>query len=277
MSKKYMVRCDIEGVTGVVSYEQAEPGKGEYGQRMFMSDLLALLDGLREGGADEVVIYDEHYYGRNIDMAAMPSWASAICGKPPYLSDWPGGLDKSFTGVILLGFHSKAGTKRGLLNHSYELDIQDLRLNDVSVGEIGMEAAIAGDYGVPVVMITADSAGVAEAENLFPGICSVVVKESLSESGGRCYPVKVTAAKIQEAAEAIVVNPPMVKPYKVGKKVRLEVELRDGSYLDGVLKLFKEEMIDRKTLLIKGKSATDVWAKYWQKKLDVQAMMDNRA
>jgi len=105
MSKKYVVRCDIEGVSEVVSFEQAEPGKPEYafGQRMFMADLLALLEGLKAGGADEVVIYDEHYYGRCIDLSVLPDYA------------------------------------------------------------------IAGDFGVPVVMVTADSAGTAEAEALLPG------------------------------------------------------------------------------------------------------------
>ena len=97
---KYMIRCDIEGVSGVVSYEQAEPGKPEYdfGLRMFKSDLCACIDGLLEGGADEVVIYDEHYDGRNIDPTWLPERVSFISGKPPYRADWAGGLDASYAG-----------------------------------------------------------------------------------------------------------------------------------------------------------------------------------
>ena len=183
-SKRYMVRCDIEGVSGVVSYEQAEPGKREYafGHEMFMSDLIALLQGLNAGGADEVVIYDEHYYGRNIDMGELVCNVSAICGKPPYRPDWAGGLDASFAGVVLLGFHSKFGTPGGLLHHTYELDIRDLRINGVSVGEIGMEAAIAGDYGVPVVLVTGDSAGVAEAPIAMPRSAAASAGASLIPS-----------------------------------------------------------------------------------------------
>ena len=208
--EKYMVRCDIEGISGVVSYQQAEPGKAEYelGRRMFQSDLIALLEGLLAGGAKEIAIYDEHYYGRNIDPAWLPQGVTAICGKPPYRADWPGGLDETFDGVILLGFHSKAGTRGGLLPHSYELDIKDLRLNGVSVGEIGMEAAIAGDWGVPVLLVTGDSAGMAEAQSLLPGVEVVVVKEAISESGARCHPLSATAAWIRAAAEAIVRTPP---------------------------------------------------------------------
>ena len=273
--KRYMVRCDIEGVTGVVSFEQAEPGKPEYefGQRMFMCDLMALLEGLNAGGADEVVIYDEHYYGRNIDMEELPVNASAICGKPPYRADWAGGLDESFAGVIVLGFHSKFGTPDGLLHHTYELDIRDLRLNGVSIGEIGMEAAIAGDYGVPLAMVTADSAGVAEAEALLPGTVGVVVKESLGETGGLCYPVVVTCERIRSAAQRLVEEPPDVQPYAVGDTATLEIELNDGPYLDTVRSTLSGDMKDERTLAISEKTATAAWAAYWERKLVCQRKM----
>jgi len=275
MTKKYMVRCDIEGVTGVVSFEQAEPGKPEYefGQRMFMCDLMALLTGLSAGRADEVVIYDEHYYGRNIDLEELLVNASAICGKQPYRADWPGGLDESFAGVILLGFHSKFGTPGGLLHHTYELDTRDLRLNGVSIGEIGMEAAVAGDYGVPVIMVTADSAGVAEAEALLPGTVGVVVKESLGETSGQCYPVAVTSERIQSAAQRVAESPPPVQPYKVGDTATLEIELNDGPYLDAVRDTLSAEMTDERTLVVTGQTATAAWAAYWEEKLVCQAKM----
>jgi len=274
-----MIRADIEGVSGVVSYDQAEPGKPEYayGQRMFMADLLACVEGLLAGGADDVVIYDEHYCGRNIEMDKLPSQVSAICGKPPYKADWPGGLDPSFSGAILLGFHSKFGTPGGLLHHSYELDIRDLRLNDVSVGEIGMEAAIAGDWGVPVLLVTGDSAGVAEAEALLPGVRTVTVKDSLSEIGGRCYPLACTSRNIRTAAQGIVTSPPAVVPYCTGNPVTLEVELNDGLYLDAVHRTLGADMTEARTLLFRGPTATSVWAGYWQTKLRCQRCMQERA
>ena len=274
-----MVRCDIEGVSGVVSYEQAEPGKAEYafGQRMFMADLLALLQGLKAGGAQSVVIYDEHCAGRNIDLGALPPFASAICGKPPYRRDWSGGLDDTFEGVILLGFHSKFGTPGGLLHHSYELDIRELRLNGTSVGEIGMEAAVAGDHGVAVLMVTGDSAGVAEAEALLPGTVGVVVKESLGLRAGLCYPLSVTTARIREAAKKIAQNKPAVKPYTVARKVKLEIEFNDGPYLEAARRLCGDALTDDRTLELRGSTATEVWADYWTKKLQCDSGMEGRA
>ncbi len=271
--KKYMIRCDIEGVSGVVSYEQAEPGKSEYelGLQMFKSDLCACVNGLLEGGADEVVIYDEHYYGRNIDAAWLPDKVSFIAGKPPYRADWAGGIDESFAGVVLVGFHSKYGTPGGLLHHSYELDIANLDLNGTSVGEIGMETAVAGDYGVPLVLMTGDSAGCAEAEALATGTVTVTVKESLGETGGGCLPSEITAGMIRNAAKAAVTNPPVAKPWTLGNDVILTVSFNAGPYADAVRRLNKDDLNDNNDLVITGDSATAVWAAYWQKKLEAQA------
>ena len=267
--KKYMIRCDIEGVSGVVSYEQAEPGKPEFafGQRMFMSDLLALIEGLNNGGADEIVVYDEHYYGRNIDIDMLPENVTAICGKPPYRKDWAGGLDETFAGLILLGFHSKRNTGE-LLHHSYEPDIKDLILNDVSVGEIGIEAAIAGDWDIPLVMITADSAGVKEAEKLIPGLVGISVKEALSADGGACLPAKLTAKIIREAATGVVKNPPPVKPWKIYSP-ELVVVFNSGPYHEK----FRELYHCGQSITIPSETVTDCWAKYWQMKLAAQEAM----
>jgi D-amino peptidase len=275
VNKKYMIRCDIEGVSGVVSYDQAEPGKPEYafGLRMFQSDLCACLDGLWMGGADDIVIYDEHYYGRNIDPSWLASNVKFIAGKPPYRSDWAGGLDDSFTGVILLGFHSKYGTPGGLLHHSYELDIRDLRLNGISVGEIGMETAIAGDYGVPLMLVTADSAGCKEAEALVVGVKTVAVKESLGETGGLCRSLDLTAELIKESAKEIVENPPSSKPWRCGKPVTLEVEFNPGHYADSIRRLYPEDIDASCALMIHGETATAVWAEYWKRKLEAQRRM----
>jgi D-amino peptidase len=270
--KKFMIRCDIEGVSGVVSYEQAEPGNMEhaFGRRMFQSDLCACIQGLQEGGANEIVIYDEHVCGRNIDPAWLPENVSFIAGKPPYRADWAGGLDETFAGLILVGFHSKYGTPGGLLHHSYELDIRDMRLNGRSVGEIGMETAIAGDWNVPLLLMTGDSAGCRECEALIAGVRTVAVKESLGESGGLCQPLSRSAALIREAARAVATEPPAGAPWRCGPEVVLEVDFNPGPYADAVRDLYADDLDGDGALVIRGRSATAVWADYWQKKLETQ-------
>lgn len=274
-TKRFMIRCDIEGVSGVVSYDQAEPGKPEYefGLRMLKADLTACIDGLLAGGADEIVVYDEHYYGRNIDPSWLPRGVSFIAGKPPYRTDWPGGIDDSFAGLVLLGFHSKFGTPDGLLHHTYELDIRDLRLNGTSIGEIGMESAIAGDCDVPLLLATGDSAGMAEAEALVPGVRTVTVKESIGQTGGGCLPLPVSTGLIRQAAEETVKSPPSVEPYLAEPEVALEIDLNDGVYLDVVRSRFGNRMRGDRTLALRGPSTTALWAEYWQMKLQAQARL----
>jgi D-amino peptidase len=273
--KKVMVRCDMEGVSGVVNYDQVTPGRPDYafGQRMFMHDLLALLDGLQAGGVDEVVLYDEHKTGCNIDLERLPACVTSICGKPPYRANWPGGLDDTFDGMILLGLHAKAASVGALMPHTYEHVIADLRLNAVSLGEIGLEAAIAADCGVPTLLVVADSARAAEAERLLPGVPTVAVKESLWESGAACLPLAVTAQRIHDAARTIATSPPPVELLSVHSPARLEIELHAGRYLDAFARLFATPMLDERTVMIEGPNTLTVWAQYWQMKLKVQATL----
>lgn len=264
--KKYMIRCDIEGVSGVVSYDQADPEGAEFemGRRLFMGDLTALLQGLNDGGADEIIIYDEHFRGRNIDLDALPENATAICGKPPYTAEWAGGLDSSCTGLILLGFHSMRGTG-AVLHHSYEPDIKELTLNGYPVGEIGIETAIAGDWGVPLQLISADSAGVREARELVPGVTGVTVKQSLGPSAAACPAGAVTRRALREAAEAVAPPPPATEPWQL-KDPQLRVVFNPGPYLEAFRRLFDVD----DSVVISGRTVTQCWADYWHMKLQAQ-------
>lgn len=270
-----MVRCDMEGVSGVVNYDQVTPGQPDYafGQRMFMHDLLALLDGLHAGGVEAIVLYDEHKTGCNIDLEGLPDYVTSICGKPPYRADWAGGLDASFDGMILLGLHAKAGTQGALMPHTYEHVIADLRLNAVSMGEIGLEAVIAADCGVPTLLVVADSAGAAESERLLPGVPTVAVKESLSEAGAACLPLAITAQRIHNAALAIATTPPQLELFSTGSPACLEIELHTGRYLDAFARLFANHMLNDHTIVLDGPNALTVWAQYWQMKLKAQATL----
>ena len=78
---KIMIRTDVEGVTGVTSYEQAEGS--ELGRAMLMNDLQAVIDGLLADGDHDIVVYDEHTDGRNVDLRELPEAVAVICGKPP--------------------------------------------------------------------------------------------------------------------------------------------------------------------------------------------------
>lgn len=270
--KKYMIRCDMEGASGVVSYTQSVPGRPEYesGKKLFMEDLLALINGLNDGGANEIYIYDEHYYGRNVDISLLPDNVTVCCGKPPYREEWAGGIDESFTGLIMLGLHSKTGTKDALLNHTYESDIKDIRINGVSVGEIGVEAAIGGDYGVPLILVTADSEGTKEASELIEGVVTVTVKESVDVTGALCYPIAMTRRMIYDAAKAVAQGQMDIKPYKVESPVKFEIDLFDTPYTERFKGLFGSIM-QGNTVILEKSTANACWASYWKMKLEASS------
>ena len=264
--KKYLVRTDIEGVSGVVSYDQATPGTLEYneGRELFMGDLLALIRGLNDGGADEIYLYDEHCYGRNIVIDRLPENVFTYAGKPPYTPDWAGGLDSSFTGIILLGFHSKADSGSNLLNHSYESDIKNIDINGLSVGEIGNETAIAGEAGVPLVLVTGDSEGIKEAKNLVPDVKGIVVKESCSEFGGMCYPTILTHKWIFEGAKEIarMQDAELPAPFSIPGPVTMKIDFFDTEFSRRYLQQYGEAVFHGETVL-------SCWAQYLKAKKDM--------
>lgn len=278
MKSKMMVRCDMEGLTGVVNPAQVTMGTPEYrfGRRMLMHDLLALVEGLRDASVDEIVCYDEHATGRNVDVDDLPSYVSVICGKPAYRPEWAGGLDASFMGIIMLGLHAKAGTAGAVMPHTYEGAMTDLRLNGKSVGEIGMEAAIAGDFGVPTLLVVADSAGAAEAEATLPGVRTVAVKQSLSATGAWCSSAALTARQIRSAAAACASSaaPPT---FRLTAPVKFEVDLCPGPYLDAARALVPDRIHGDATITLTGPNATSVWSEFWQISLRTYARMKREA
>lgn len=260
----------MEGISGIVSYEQADPCKSEYQKslRLFMSDLNAVLNGLFDGGADEVHIYDEHYFGRNIDISELKSSIGLdrifiYMGKPPYRKDWAGGLTSDFSGLILLGFHAKKGTENALLHHTYESDIDDILINNQSVGEIGVESLIAKEMGVPFIMITADSEGVKEALAMEPDVMAVSVKESLCESGAICQPIQLIYDMIYETAKKAAIKNWEKPAMHRNIPVHMSIKLANTTY--------KREYLRRFSLPeFTGASVLECWAEYWHNKIEVQ-------
>jgi len=249
-----------------------EPGRAEYpeAREAFMAEILALVEGLRQGGADQIAIYDEHWFGRNLQVDRLPSGVIAYCGKPPYRDSWAGGLDATFIGLILHGFHSRAGSG-ALLHHTYEPDFEGIEINGTPVGEIGMEAAIAGDFGVPTLLVTADSAGCEEAGALLPGIATVGTKESFGPTGAGCLPLSDTLAAIRKAGMEVAAAPPKVAPLRFAAPVELALDFREGPYLAALRRRAGASMPSPRRLVLKdGKSVTELWGRYWNLKLQCQ-------
>jgi D-amino peptidase len=260
---RFMIRCDVEGVTGVVHPAQAAPTGAEYayGVAMLRHDVNAVVEGILSTGDHDIWIYDMHYYGRNLDVSQLDARVRVVCGKPVYRPGNVGGLTSAFDGLLMVGLHSKAGTGE-LLAHSYEHQIKDLLLNGVSVGEIGIEAALAGELGVPTVLVAADSAGCAEARKLLGDVPTVAVKDSIAPNAGVCYSAARTGALLREGGRSAVAAVPRVKPYRVAPPVTLVIQLEEGPFANHVRTKLADGVQTDGRVKITADSLAVAWERY---------------
>lgn len=174
---KIYLMTDMEGCAGILnSVDWVLPGGRWYekGCSILTGETNAVIAGLIDGGADEVVVFDGHGAG-GIDPLLLDSRAQLMRG--PF--DYPLGLDKSFSGVCWVGQHAKAGTPHSHLTHTGGFNRIDESINGISVGEYGAVAFCAWELGVPCIFAGGEEAFAREAETLTPGIVTVSVKRGL--------------------------------------------------------------------------------------------------
>lgn len=273
---KIYIIIDMEGVTGVVSPDkQAKPGSPGYeeAREFLMSDLNATVEGALEGGASQVLIYDMHYYGLNVILDKLHPKAKIIMGNP-HIVPPEMGLNNTFDGMLMIGFHAMAETEGALLPHTYSYDMKALYLNGVLMGEIGMEASIAGSYGVPLIMISGDSKGIEEGKEIVEDFEEATVKYAIDDEGAVCLPLSISKEIIKEKALSAVKRINDFKPYKVPKsgdpksRYSIDLEFYEANFVDKALaaveKIDKEiipwaKKMSEKKIALKGNNLPLLW------------------
>jgi D-amino peptidase len=201
------VSVDMEGISGVSGGDQTSPGGAEYGRSrtLMAEDANAAIRGAFAGGATAVVVNDSHGGQRNILPEDLDPRASLISHsfKRHGMME---GLDDSFDAVIFVGYHAKAGSPRGLFAHTGSGVVKDLRVNGRSVGEGGMNQALAAWFGVPVVMVSGDDVAVAQTREVAPGAEGVVVKRAINSRAVELVPLAEARRAIEAGARAGVAS-----------------------------------------------------------------------
>ena len=224
---KIIMLVDLEGVSGIVNNEQqVKPGAPLYQEARdyLLSDLNAAIEGAIEGGATEITIFDMHYFGLNLNLGKIHPKTWVFMGKPRKIYPLLKEVYQKADGFMMIGFHAMAQAPGGLLTHSYDHSIKSLYLNGILVGEIGMEAAIAGSYGVPLIFVTGDSEGVKEAKNLLVEIETSIVKYAINEHSALCLPLAVTYKEIKEKAKRATENINQLTPFRLDPPYTLDVD-----------------------------------------------------
>lgn len=220
------VATDLEGASGVFRFAQTrDTASPLYAQAMeyLMGDIAALVRGLREAGAARIVVADGHGRGDNFIPHLMEPGATYVTGGPRRLTE---GLDRTFHGVVLLGYHAMKGTADGVLNHTHR-STTEMRywFNDRESGELAMAALLAGGLEVPVIMVTGDTATCREArEFLGRSVITVATKRGIGREAAELYPLQETRAAIFEGAGKAVEAISSCRPYKLPAPIRCRRE-----------------------------------------------------
>lgn len=226
---RILISADMEGATGVTWTEDVIPGSEQWQRfrKLFTGDVNATAAGLYEGGATDILINEAHSSQRNLLLEAVDERVRLLTGRHKPLSMMQG-IDSGVDGVVFTGYHAGAG-EDGVLSHTYlENQITRVWLDGVPASEGRLNAALAAEHGVPVLMISGDDKTCEDAADYAPDAVGVAVKECVSRYAAICLPPARTAQALTDAATLAMKRAGRAEPRPAPH--RIEVEF-DASHL----------------------------------------------
>ena len=177
---RLFISVDMEGISGLEKIEECFLGMPAYhiGRQIMAGDVNAAVQGAIDGGAEDIVVADSHGYMCNIRPSDLHHKAKLKSGMKRVLCQFKG-FSHRFDAAFLIGQHSKAGTTDGILSHTWIPAFKDVRVNGISVGEYGLNAYLAGSFGVPIIMLSGDDKVIEQARLIMADIEYAEVKKSL--------------------------------------------------------------------------------------------------
>ena len=254
--KKIYISADLEGVVGAVTGEQLVPGGFEYNRfREFMTgEVNAAIKAARAAGATEILVADSHGNGQNLLIEKLPKDVKLIRSWPRPLGMMEG-IDSSFDGVIFTGYHSSTDNMEGVRAHTFSsARLTSVKVNGKVMSEGSWNAAVAGEFGVPVIMIAGDDAAVNEVKALIGNAEGAIVKESISFHSAKSLHPDAAYDLIAEKTSYAVKNIKKYKPYKIKGPLTVSVSFKQyqPSQILSYLKMFKRT--DSHTIEFKAKN-----------------------
>lgn len=257
---KIYISADMEGVVGVVTDEQLGPEGFEYERfRRFMTnEVNAAIDAARAAGATEFVVSDSHGNGQNLLIEELPDDVTVIRSWPRENS-MMAGIDKSFDGVIFIGYHASTNNMRGVRAHTMSsANITSLRLNGMTMTEGGINAAIAGKFGVPVIMVSGDDIAVAENQVIIGDIEGAVVKWSSGFHSARTLTPEAAYEVIRTRTKSAIDRIEEFQPYVLETPITLELSLKHYQPVELLAYLSNVERVNSHTIRFVGEDMTEV-------------------
>lgn len=228
---KLFICADMEGATGIVHRDQLVPeGGAAYvaGCKLLTADINAAIEGAVDAGFDEVVVSEGHAHMRNVVLEDLHPAARLVRGPATYANKplcQIAGLDESFALAFFVGFHSRAGTPRGLLSHTWAgAIVHEITVDGRVLGETGINAAICAGFGVPVGLVCGADDVAREAVETLGDVETAITKKAMGFNLAECWGPKATYARIREAARRAATRRGDFRPYAVQTPVVAELE-----------------------------------------------------
>jgi D-amino peptidase len=226
---KVYISADMEGIAGVVSPEQLGPTGFEYPRfREFMTaEVIAAIEGAREAGATDILVSDSHGNGLNLLIERLPADVRVVRSWPRPLGMMEG-IDSTFAAAIFIGYHSGTTNLAGVRAHTLSsANYAGVALNGVQVPEAGLNAAIAGHFGVPVALISGDDVAVEEARRLIGNVEGVPVKRAISFHSASTLTPQAAQVLIKQRVKAALARRENLRPYRLAPPVRLDLTFKN--------------------------------------------------
>ncbi len=231
---KIFITTDLEGVSGVVHPEHTMwDGRRHHEARQWLTDdVNAAIEAAVEMGATEVLVCDGHSSARNLLVGQLHPAAMLMFGRSGRRLGQMEGIDASFAAVFQIGFHARVGTP-STLNHTTNSGVlTHSTINGRAVGELDLNAAIAGEFGVPVAMASGDAAAMAEMKDLCPWAETAVVKWPVGMYAAKIMaPVKEQAV-IRDAVRRALARLDEMQPVTFDKPTTIELGFKDTALAD---------------------------------------------
>lgn len=223
---RIFISADMEGTTGAVTAEQLGPGGFEYQRfrEIMTNEVLAAIEGARAAGATEFVVADSHGNMQNLLIERLPDDVTVVRGTPRPLSMMEGIQEGHFDGAIFLGYHASASNTEGVRAHTMSsARLSEVRINGMPASEGLNNAAIAGHFGVPVIMVSGGDAAVNEVAGALGDAERAVVKHAIGFHAARTMTPEAAYALIREKAQAAVARIDSFTPYEVETPVTMDL------------------------------------------------------
>ena len=251
---KTFISVDMEGIAGVTHGDHVKMEGGEYetARKWMTAEANAAIEGALEAGASEIVVADGHGFMRNLLPDELHEDVTLVRGVPRPLLQMEG-LDDTFDAAFLIGYHTQAGNATGILAHTFVGKIvYEVRLNDAPVNEATFNAAVAGHFDVPIVLVAGDDALAAEVAETLPWAERIVTKWAISTFSARNLAPKASQRLIRSAAKQALDRLSDMKTMKLDGPIQLEVKFLKPIYAHLVADIPGTKRVDGTTIAYTG-------------------------